>query len=155
MELRDILPTLADVAGLQLPSKVDGESVLKILRGETGWRKTLCLEHSKCYEPDNAWIAIRDKRYKLIFFTLTGQQQLFDLQKDPHELHNLIGSSQIQQVYKALYSALAEEMKERGEIWVQNGRLQVQKTSMIASPNYPKYSFNTGFQYHAVDHSAV
>lgn len=155
VELRDILPTLADVAGLQLPSKVDGESVLKILRGETGWRKTLCLEHSKCYEPDNAWIAIRDKRYKLIFFTLTGQQQLFDLQKDPHELHNLIGSSQIQQVYKALYSALAEEMKERGEIWVQNGRLQVQKTSMIASPNYPKYSFNTGFQYHAVDHSAV
>jgi len=151
IELRDIFPTLADVAGLQLPAKVDGESILKILRGEQGWRKALCLEHSKCYEPDNAWIAIRDNRYKYIFFTLTGEEQLFDMQKDPHELHNLMGHYKVNQIYERLYRALAEEMEERGDVWVKEGVLQVQKVSMIASPHYPKYMFNAGFQYKAAN----
>jgi len=147
IELRDIFPTLADVAGLTLPSKVDGESILKILRGEEGWRETLCLEHSRCYEPDNAWIAIRSNRYKYIFFTLTGEEQLFDMEKDPHELKNLMGDETTKEVYNELYQKLAAEMEERGEVWVKSGKLQVQKVSMIASPNYPKFQFNTGFQY--------
>lgn len=142
VELRDIFPTLADVCGFALPSKVDGESILKILRSESGWRTTLSFEHSLEYEPDNAWVAIRDNRYKYIFFTLTGEMQLFDMQNDPNELRNIIDEPSSRPVYDKLYATLADELSERGAVWVKDGILQVQKNSILTSSHYPKYQFN-------------
>lgn len=148
VEMRDIFPTLVEACGFELPSKIDGESILKILRNED-WRKTLSLEHSLSYEPDNAWVAMRDDRYKYVFFTLTGDEQLFDMQNDPYELHNLIGDASAKTAYDKLYKELCNYLSERGDIWVKDGKLQVQKRSMLASPHYPKYQFNQGYQYHA------
>ena len=142
VELRDIFPTLADVCGFTLPSKIDGESILKILKNEGSWRTTLSLEHSREYEPDNAWVAIRDSRYKYVFFTLTGEEQLFDMHSDPYELHNIVHEPSAKVAYDKLYTALADDLSERGDVWVKDGKLQVQKASMLASPNYPKYQFN-------------
>jgi choline-sulfatase len=145
VELRDIFPTFADVCNFTIPSKIDGESILKILNGTAEWRTTLCSEHSLAYEPDNAWIAIRDKRYKYIFFTLTGAEQLFDLQQDPYELNNIVATASVSAVYKSLYDALAYELSVRGEVWVKDGKLQVQKKSVLMGENFPHYKVDQSF----------
>lgn len=142
IELRDIFPTFADVCNFTLPSKIDGESILKTLSGTTNWRTTLCLEHSQCYEHDNAWVAIRDNRYKYIFYTLTGFEQLYDLKEDPHELNNIVDDPSAATVYKNLYNALLSELSVRGEIWVKDGKLQIQKNSILVGDNFPHYKLN-------------
>jgi arylsulfatase len=145
VELRDIFPTFADVCNLSIPSKIDGESILKILNGTDGWRTTLSTEHSLEYEPDNAWVAIRDKRYKYIFYTLTGVEQLYDLQQDPYELNSVVSDPSVSTVYKELYNALAQELSVRGEDWVKDGKLQVQQKSILMGDNFPKYKINQVF----------
>jgi choline-sulfatase len=142
VELMDIFPTFADVCNLQIPSKIDGESILKILNGTDGWRTTLSTEHSLEYEPDNAWVAIRDKRYKYIFYTLTGLEQLYDLKQDPYELNSVVSDPSVSTVYKELYNALAQELSVRGEDWVKGGKLQIQQKSILMGDNFPKYKVN-------------
>ncbi|HEY1870039.1 MAG TPA: sulfatase-like hydrolase/transferase, partial [Chitinophagaceae bacterium] len=145
VELRDIFPTFADVCNFTLPSKIDGESILKTLNGTGDWRTTLCLEHAQSYEPDNAWVAIRDNRYKYIYYTLTGFEQLYDLQQDPHELNNIVADPSVATVYKNLYDALASELTVRGETWVKDGKLQIQKKSILMGDNFPHYKPNQAF----------
>lgn len=138
IELRDIFPTFADACNFSIPKPIDGKSMLNILKEKEGWRKVLCLEHSKVYEPDNAWVAITDGRYKYIFFTLTGEEQLFDLEKDPYELINMLPTEGKSDIYRNLYSGLVNELAERGDKWVVDGKLQVQKTSDLAGVKFPK-----------------
>ena len=138
IELRDIFPTFADACNFTIPKPIDGQSMLNILEEKKDWRKTLCLEHSQCYEPDNAWAAITDGRYKYIFFTLTGEEQLFDLEKDPHELANIVKLENSKEIYQNLYTGLVNELAERGPKWVDDGKLQIQKTSDVTGDKFPK-----------------
>lgn len=140
VELRDIFPTFADACNFTIPKPIDGKSLLNVLKEKEDWRKTLCLEHSKVYEPDNAWVAITDGRYKYIFFTLTGGEQLFDLEKDPDELSNIVKQESHKETYQNLYSELVNELAERGTKWVVDGKLQVQKTSDLTGAKFPKVS---------------
>ncbi|MCP4639118.1 MAG: sulfatase [bacterium] len=64
----DLLPTVAEAAGLDLPAPVAGRSLVPLLEGRTvEWRSTLCTEYTshgrKNYFPRRA---IRDDRFKLI-----------------------------------------------------------------------------------------
>lgn len=145
VELRDIFPTFAEVCHLTIPSKIDGESILKILGGTADWRTTLSMEHSLEYEPDNAWVAIRDNRYKYVFYTLTGLEQLYDLQKDPYELNSIVGESSAENAYKKLYEALAADLSVRGEKWVKDGKLQVQEKSLLVGDHFPHFKFNQAY----------
>jgi arylsulfatase len=138
IELRDIFPTFADACHLAIPEPIDGSSILNILDEKQDWRKTLCLEHSQVYEPDNAWVAITDGRYKYIFFTLTGEEQLFDLKNDPDELVDIVKQQSSSEIYRNLYAELAKELLERGPKWVENGKLQIQTTSDLTGVNFPK-----------------
>ena len=48
VELRDVLPTFLDAAGMPKPEVMDGASMLDILRDKS-WRKMLDLEHAQIY----------------------------------------------------------------------------------------------------------
>jgi len=144
VELRDVLPTFLDVAGMQKPQIMDGASMLDILRGKPG-RKILDLEHSQIYEKDNAWVALTDGRYKYIYFTLTGQQQLFDLQNDPHELYDLASEGIYENdknLVKKWRKRTIKHFQIRGEEWVKNGDLVVQEESMTIGVNHPLFTQN-------------
>ncbi len=139
VELRDVLPTFLDATGINKPNVMDGMSMLNILR-EDAWRRYLDLEHAQIYEKDNAWTALTDGRYKYIYYTLTGQQQLFDLKNDPSELYDL-ASTKIRnhngELLNKWRKRMIDHLKVRGDEWVRNGDLVVQDQSIYYGKNHP------------------
>lgn len=89
--LEDIMPTVLDLAGCEVPDSVDGHSLAPILRGETNAlpREFLHGEHATCYSYGQANHFLTDGREKYVWYPSNGIEQLFDLTTDPHELHNL------------------------------------------------------------------
>ena len=101
----------------------------------------LDLEHSQIYEKDNAWVALTDGQYKYIYFTLTGQQQLFDLQNDPYEMNDLASEEVFENNKNRIKSwrrKMIKHLQIRGEHWVKDGDLTVQKESILIGENNPK-----------------
>ena len=89
VELRDVMPTLLDCAGLPVPTCVEGRSFLPIARGVTGsWRDYLHGEHT-LFGGSVQWLT--DGHEKYVWFSQNGTEQLFDLDRDPQELHSRAG----------------------------------------------------------------
>ncbi|MBA2277318.1 MAG: arylsulfatase [Chloroflexia bacterium] len=87
VELRDVMPTLLDCAGLPIPESVEGKSFLPLARGnEREWRPYLHGEHT-IFAQSMQWLTNGHEKY--IWLSGTGHEQLFDLDIDPHELHDL------------------------------------------------------------------
>ena len=143
VELRDVLPTFLDAAGLYKPVEMDGESMLNILKDKL-WRTILDLEHSQIYEPDNAWICLTDGKYKYIYFTLTGQQQLFDLSVDPKELRDLALENEHNQLVDHWRGKMINHLSLRGEPWIEHGDLAIQSESQKFGVNDVRFSQNKG-----------
>jgi arylsulfatase A-like enzyme len=133
VELRDVLPTFLDAAGLPRPAIIEGASLLDCLRGAP-WRKVLDLEHASCYQPKDGWVALMDARHKYIYHTVTGEQQLFDLQEDPHELRDLAAESASSSLVQQWRKQMVGHLALRGEAWVRNGDLVVQPKSLLRRP---------------------
>jgi len=138
VELRDVLPTFLDAANIEQPSIMDGESMLNLLKNRK-WRQQLDLEHAQIYEKDNAWVALTDKRFKYIWFTLTGEEQLFDLATDPGETNNLAIDSKHQKSLESWRKKMVAHLSTRGESWVKENKLVVQKISQQFGPHHPKF----------------
>ncbi len=138
VELRDILPTFLETAGAKVPEGMDGCSMLKLIKEETPqWRRWIDMEHATCYSEQNYWCAMTDGKLKYIWFLRTGEEQLFDLVKDPHETVNRTGDRRYRKQLDELRRALAEHLSERGDEWVKDGKLQKRERTVLYSPDYP------------------
>jgi arylsulfatase len=117
VELRDILPTLLDAPDLPAPDGIDGRSALPLARGEAvGWRPFLHGEHT-AFGQSVHWLT--DGRWKYIWWSGTGREQLFDLTTDPQERHDLHASPETTRWRAHLIAALAN----REEGCVADGKL--------------------------------
>lgn len=137
VELRDLLPTFLEVAEGNVPKDMDGQSLLTLMRNKRQWRKYIDLEHATCYSPDNYWCALTDGKIKYIWRFHTGEEELFDLEKDPHELKNVVHEDTYQPRLRELRAAMVEHLSERGEEFVKDGKLQVLKRTVLYSPLFP------------------
>ncbi len=141
VEIRDVLPTLLDAAGVEPPARVDGASLLRLARNpQSEWRPWIDLEHDVCYSPANHWNACTDGKRKYIFHALDGQEQFFDLEADPHECNDLTGEPARRPEMNLWRDRLAAHLAPRGDAWVSGGRLVPRPKSMLYSPNYPARS---------------
>ncbi len=139
VELRDLLPTFLDLNGKPVPKEMDGMSLLPLLeKGKAAWRKYIDMEHSTTYWADNYWCALTDGKIKYIWFFRTGEEQLFDLVKDPHELHNLSQTAKSRKQLEMMRKEMVEHLQERGDEWVKDGKLVIRRQSLLYGPNYPK-----------------
>ena len=92
----DMAPTILNLAGIEKPDYMQGESMVNLLKGEKekNWRKAILFE----YYVDSYWpyagpnqIAVRTERYKLVdSFLANDIDELYDLKNDPGEMNNLI-----------------------------------------------------------------
>jgi arylsulfatase A-like enzyme len=138
VELRDLLPTFLEAAGREPSRPVDGRSLLALVRGGgAGWRDCIDLEHNICYSPENHWNALTDGRTKYIFHARDGEEQLFDLERDPHELDDLAGDPAHAAALRLWRGRLVEHFAERGEPFLHNGKLAPRPEGMAHSPNFP------------------
>lgn len=89
--LEDIMPTLLDLADCPIPEGLDGRSLVPLLRGDPNpeWRPWIHSEHAQCYRREQANHFLTDGKEKYVWMTHTGQELLFDLEKDPGECRNL------------------------------------------------------------------
>ena len=103
----DLLPTICEAAGVEIPDRVEGESLLGLYDGSrTGREKIFCSYH----DPRRATVTrtIRTKSRKLIQHLVTGERQLFDLEKDPYELDNLIDKPEFEPLAMKLQAELLD-----------------------------------------------
>jgi len=113
VELRDIMPSLLDFAGIPIPESVEGKSILPILRSENvQWREYIHGEHEKG-EDSNHFIVTEKDKY--IWFSQTGKEQYFDLVNDPDEIHDLSGSEEYRERISYLRGLLIRELEGREE----------------------------------------
>jgi len=93
VELTDKAPTILELAGLQVPERMTGRSLLPILRGESMAEHrefVRCEYYDALDEPDNSFATMyRDKRYKLVVYHGHDLGELYDLEEDPNEFENM------------------------------------------------------------------
>jgi arylsulfatase len=141
VELRDVLPTFLDAAGVQPSRPIDGRSLLSLVKSKgEGWREFIDLEHDVCYSPTNHWNALTDGRWKYIFHAFDGEEQLFDLEADPHELNDLASATQHEAQLRRWRQRLIAHFEERGEPFLQGGKLGLRPKSQTRSPLFPRDS---------------
>lgn len=91
----DIAPTFLELAGIDPPKHVEGESLVPILRdAQAKGREAFLMEFWRYY-PENtpSYRGVRTRTHKYIEFERGRGPWLFDVVKDPEELHNLYGTS--------------------------------------------------------------
>jgi N-acetylglucosamine-6-sulfatase len=108
----DYAPTFLEMAGLEIPSEVQGQSLLPVLRDTTqtpeDWRESLYYHYYESGGEHNVPLqyGVRTQTHKLICFPATDEWNLFDLMADPNEMVNLYDHSDITDVREALTAEL-------------------------------------------------
>jgi arylsulfatase A-like enzyme len=78
----DVLPTLAQMAGLDVPAAldIDGKSLMPLLKGEGGWPDRTLAVHSQRIDFPERWrkSAVMTQQWRLI-----NGEELYDVQADP------------------------------------------------------------------------
>lgn len=107
----DYAPTFLELAGVEIPDDIQGESLLPLLRGERvkSWRESLYY-HFYEYPGEHAvkrHYGVRTERYKLIhFYDDIDVWELYDLKRDPSEMNNIYGKRETEKITKELKAEL-------------------------------------------------
>jgi arylsulfatase A-like enzyme len=110
VQLADLYPTFCELVGIEIPSTVEARSFASVLRGET------CEARSEVFGYFfGTQRMICTKRFKLIDYPTVKRQQLFDLQADPHEIHDLSGDVAYAEVRSELERRLKKWQMEAGD----------------------------------------
>ncbi|MDE0100531.1 MAG: sulfatase-like hydrolase/transferase [Truepera sp.] len=112
---QDVMPTLLELAGIEIPETVEGISMVGEERRE--WL------YGEVGEGGSATRMIHDGRHKLIYYPVGNRRQLFDLEDDPNELRDLSGSPAYQQVLIRLTELLIGQLYGGDEAWAEGGQL--------------------------------
>ena len=151
----DLMPTLLDLIGAELPKKIEGKSFLPLLKGKTAtFRKEIYSEKSfhEVYDPIRS---IRTEKFKFImnfgknqdgyqiaadmrqdalgkyFLNIVDKarpnEELYDLINDPSEENNLIDDINYKETMKELKDKLFDWMR-RTEDQILKGKIKDQRS---------------------------
>ena len=108
----DLAETFLALAGVPVPSEMQGRSIVPLLRGQRpdDWRDAVYYHYYE-YPGVHAvqrHYGIRTDRYKLIHYYLIDEWELFDLERDPDELRSVYADPEYAAVVADLTTRLAE-----------------------------------------------
>jgi arylsulfatase A-like enzyme len=139
VELRDLLPTFLDAAEDRKDRQLDGRSLLPLVRGaKIDWREYIDLEHSAAYNGQESWTGLTDGRSKYLYHARSGEEQFFDLAKDPNECTDLSGEAAAAPRLRAWRNRMIAHLEPRGDAWVKGGKLQLRAKPTVHSPAFSK-----------------
>jgi len=113
--LQDVMPTLLELAGIPVPETVEGLSLV----GE----EKRPIFYGEFAEGSGATRMIHDGRYKLIYYPVGNQSQLFDIENDPAELRDLAASPDHAEVRNRLLDELVQRLYGSDTEWLSDGKL--------------------------------
>lgn len=107
----DFGETFIDAAGSEVPKEMQGRSLLPVLEGKTpaDWRQAHYYHYYEHPSEHNVMrhYGITTKRYKLIhFYYDIDEWEMYDLEKDPHEMNNIYDDSSYAEVRQDLHKQL-------------------------------------------------
>jgi len=112
----DLAATILDLAGIEVPPTIQGRSLMPVLTGRAdSVRETAYMEYYS-HEKPFTWTTnldyrvIRKGSYKYIrWLRFEDAAELYDLEADPYELHNLIDDPAV----AAVVADLQEELRQQ------------------------------------------
>jgi N-acetylglucosamine-6-sulfatase len=122
----DICPTMLDAAGAVSPPTVHGRSLLPLLRGTSDWRTEFLYEYfwERDYPQTPSVLGLRTDRYSFMqYHGVWDLDELYDVQKDPGQMNNLLGHVRTRTEGGRLYNRIKEPelrklvMELQGRIW--------------------------------------
>lgn len=151
----DIMPTILGLAGLEIPSCVDGEDLSGLLKGQEGGAEHLrSYIHGECLHLNLNWYSgyekqdrnnnllyeagahyVTDGKFKYIWYESSGREQLFDLEHDYGELHDLSKDPAYAPQTEIWRRRLMDELKGRPENFVADGKLVPGTKTLPLQPN--------------------
>jgi arylsulfatase A-like enzyme len=108
----DLAETFLDLAGVEVPEAMQGESLVPLLRGRTppDWRDAIYYQYFEYpgWHMVRRHYGVRTHRYKLIHYYEIDEWELFDLDADPDEMRSVYGDSAYTDVVAELEMRLTE-----------------------------------------------
>ncbi|MCX7046683.1 MAG: sulfatase-like hydrolase/transferase [Candidatus Sumerlaeota bacterium] len=121
----DILPTMIDFAGIEIPKKLPGRSLRPLAMGETprDWRDHVVIENDMSQagdvgdiHPQSNGRMVRSERYKYCLYEFgVHRESLVDLQTDPGETNDLAADPKFRRIvmdHRNLLAAFADKYKD-------------------------------------------
>ena len=105
----DLAPTILDLAGLPVPGEMEGRSLKPVLENQsTAWRDSFLYEYFKDF-PYNVpeQNALRTHEYLYVEYQGRRAPELYNIQRDPRTLENIIDTAEGQAQLPALQRLLA------------------------------------------------
>ena len=102
--LRDLFPTVCDLAGIHIPPSAEGKSLKPVLEGTAAEVHPFVVAYFR-----DSQRMIRQGEWKLIEYPQAGRAQLFHLADDPLERKNLISEKKLRK--------LVEKMRKHMLVW--------------------------------------
>ena len=171
----DLLPTMLEVCGIEIPKELPGRSLLALDRGEwQGWNHIHTFTTGS--SPNLLYIqfGIRDDRYKLIWnpfrhenhlalsrytnsrlpdeekvagFVSPPEWELYDLQKDPHEWTNLAQARELEGKRNELWEAMRRFQKEIDDPFLSEENLRQFQEEQMKYRKTMSYRKQKGFRW--------
>jgi arylsulfatase A-like enzyme len=123
----DLFPTMLEMCGAAHDAKVDGVSIVPVLKGTGSVRRDSLFWHYPHYSNQGVQpgAAIREGDFKLIEFYETGRRELYDLKADISESRNLIEEK----------PDVARRLAEKLDAWRQEVGAQMMRPNPAFVPN--------------------
>lgn len=144
IELMDMMPTLLEVAGVEIPDTVDGSSLLPIIRDSAApWREYLHGENNDIPTTDSGMQYLTDGQWKYIWLPGRDVEHLFDLRNDPREMVDLAGDAAHSPTLMKWRDRLIRELEGRVEGFTDGKRLLKRDGITVGRLPLPEFETTT------------
>lgn len=114
----DVAPTILSAAGLQPPASMPGKSFIPLLKGDSSsWRDKIFYEYYWEYDfPMTPTVfGVRTDKFKYIrYYGIWDTNELYDLEKDPNEMNNLIENPSYSDTVRKMANELWDWLERTG-----------------------------------------